>query len=88
MLQIASISQLTVSTLYRQCGILDISKPCRIPWPVTRFTFHTFSLPQLNLLSAYVYILSLKLIRLVLSLTIDNVCILLVTQITQASVLI
>jgi hypothetical protein len=35
LLQVASISQLTVSWLSRQCGILNISQPYRSPWPVT-----------------------------------------------------
>jgi hypothetical protein len=39
MLQVASISQLTVSPLSRQCGILNISQPYRPPWPVTEDSF-------------------------------------------------
>jgi hypothetical protein len=35
LLQVASISQLTVSQLFRQCGILNISQPYRPPRPVT-----------------------------------------------------
>jgi hypothetical protein len=35
MLQVASISQLTVSRLSRQCGILNISQPYRHSRPVT-----------------------------------------------------
>jgi hypothetical protein len=32
LLQVASISQLTVSRLSRQCGILNILQPRRPPW--------------------------------------------------------
>jgi hypothetical protein len=35
LLQVASISQLTVSRLSIQCGILNTSQPYRPPWPVT-----------------------------------------------------
>jgi uncharacterized protein YunC (DUF1805 family) len=35
LLQVASILQLTVSKLSRQCGILNISQPYRLPRPVT-----------------------------------------------------
>jgi hypothetical protein len=35
LLQVASISQLTVSRLSIQCVILNISQPYRPPWPVT-----------------------------------------------------
>jgi hypothetical protein len=35
LLQVASISQLTVSQLSRQCGILNISQLYRPPLPVT-----------------------------------------------------
>jgi hypothetical protein len=34
-----SISQLTVSRLSRQCGILNISQPYRPPMPVTGIAF-------------------------------------------------
>jgi hypothetical protein len=41
-LQVASISQLTVSRLSRQCGILNISQPYRFPWSVTGTASHSF----------------------------------------------
>jgi hypothetical protein len=36
LLQVASISQLIVSRLSRQCEILNLSQPYRPPLPVTR----------------------------------------------------
>jgi hypothetical protein len=46
LLQVASISQLTVSRVSRQCGVLNISRPYRPPWPVTGiallFTYFAF----------------------------------------------
>jgi hypothetical protein len=40
--QVASNSQLTVSRLPRQCGILNISQPYRPPRPVTRIVYFFF----------------------------------------------
>jgi hypothetical protein len=40
LLQVASISQLTVSRLSRQCGILNISQPYRPPRSVTGIPLH------------------------------------------------
>jgi hypothetical protein len=40
--KLASISQLTVSRLSRQCGILNISQPYRLPRPVTGITLLYF----------------------------------------------
>jgi hypothetical protein len=40
LLQVASISQLTVSRLSGQCGILNISQPYRRPRPVTGIALH------------------------------------------------
>jgi hypothetical protein len=50
MLQVASISQLTVSRLSRQCEILNISQPYRPPRPVTGISllFFTFFWPSLG----------------------------------------
>jgi hypothetical protein len=42
LLQVTSISQLTVSRLSRQCGILNISQPYRPPRPVTAITWIFF----------------------------------------------
>jgi hypothetical protein len=42
-LQVTSISQLTVSRLSRQCGILNISQPSRPPWPVTGIALFFFT---------------------------------------------
>jgi hypothetical protein len=39
LLQVASISQLTVGRLSRQCGILNISQPYSFPRPVTGIAF-------------------------------------------------
>jgi hypothetical protein len=39
-----SISQLTVSRLSRQCGILNISQPYTPPRPVTRIALLYFTL--------------------------------------------
>jgi hypothetical protein len=51
LLQVASISQLTVSRLPRQCGILNMLQPYRPPRPVTGiallFTFTEINLPLL-----------------------------------------
>jgi hypothetical protein len=44
LLQVASISQLTVSRLSRQCGILNISQPYRPPRPVKGDSFYRTSL--------------------------------------------
>jgi hypothetical protein len=44
LLQVASISQLTVSRLSRQCGILNISQRYRPPRPVTRIALLYFTL--------------------------------------------
>jgi hypothetical protein len=40
LLQVASISQLTVSRLSRQCGVLNISQLYRPTRPVTGITFY------------------------------------------------
>jgi hypothetical protein len=51
LLQVASISQLTVSRLSRQCGILNISQPYRPPRPVMEITslfFFTLSALKVN----------------------------------------
>jgi hypothetical protein len=45
LLQVASISQLTVSQLSRQCGIFNISQPYRHPRPVTEITLRYFTCP-------------------------------------------
>jgi hypothetical protein len=44
LLQVASISQLTVSRLSRQCGILNITQPYRPPRSCYRDSFTLFSL--------------------------------------------
>jgi hypothetical protein len=44
LLQVASISQLTVSRLFRHCGILNTSQPYRLPRPVTGIDLLYFTL--------------------------------------------
>jgi hypothetical protein len=46
LLQVASISQLTVSRLSRQCGILNISQPYRSPRPVTGIALLFYSVSE------------------------------------------
>jgi hypothetical protein len=43
LLQVASISQLNLSRLYRQCGILNISQPYKPSWPVTGIALLCFT---------------------------------------------
>jgi hypothetical protein len=48
LLQVASISQLTVSRLSRQCGILNISQPYKPPRPVPGIAFYFSFRPGLK----------------------------------------
>jgi hypothetical protein len=48
LLQVASISQLTVSRLSRQCGILNISQTYRPPRPVAGIAFNVVESQFLN----------------------------------------
>jgi hypothetical protein len=50
LLQVASISQLTVSRLSRQCAIPNISQPYRPPRPVTGIALLFFYVMYLKLL--------------------------------------